>query len=90
MRLGSTDRLKSHLRQKPYFIFNFIEVWLIYYVVLTSAVQQSDSVIYVCVCIYIFHNLFHYGLSQDIEYSSLYYTAGPCCLFILYIMVYIC
>ena len=27
-----------------------------------------------------FHILFHYGLSQDIEYSSLCYTVGPCCL----------
>ena len=27
--------------------------------------------------------LFHYGLSQDIEYSSLCYTIGPCCLSIL-------
>ena len=26
------------------------------------------------------HILFHYGLSQDIEYSSLSYTIGPCCL----------
>ena len=33
---------------------------------LISAVQQSDSVI----CI-LFHTLFHYGLSQDIEYISL-------------------
>ena len=28
--------------------------------------------------------LFHYGLSQDMEYSSLCYTVGPCCLSILY------
>ena len=34
--------------------------------------------------------LFHYGLSQDIEYSSLCYTVGPCCLSILYIIAYIC
>ena len=27
--------------------------------------------------------LFHYGLSQDIQYSSLCYTLGPCCLSIL-------
>ena len=27
--------------------------------------------------------LFHYGLSQDIEYSSLCYMVGPCCLSIL-------
>ena len=26
------------------------------------------------------HTLFHYGLLQDIEYSSLCYTVGPCCL----------
>ena len=37
---------------------------------LVSAVQQSESVIY----IYIF---FHYSLLQDIEYSSLCYTVGP-------------
>ena len=36
------------------------------------------------------HILFHYGLSQDIEYSSLCYTVGPCCLSILYIIVCIC
>ena len=41
----------------------FIQVELIYNVVLISHVQQSGS--------YIFHILFHYGLSQDIEYSSL-------------------
>ena len=28
----------------------------------------------------LFHFLFHYGLSQDIEYSFLCYTIGPCCL----------
>ena len=46
--------------------------------------------IYMCVCVYIhthththththilFHILFHYGLSQDIDYSSLCYTVGP-------------
>ena len=42
-------------------------------------------------CIYIlFHILFHYGLSQDIEYSSLCCTIGPCCLSILYVIVCIC
>ena len=49
-----------------------IEVWLIYNVVLISAVHQSDPVI----CIYIlFHILFHYGLSQDTEY-----TVVPCAI----------
>ena len=28
----------------------------------------------------LFHVPFHYGLSQDIEYSSLCYTVGPCYL----------
>ena len=35
----------------------------------------------------LFHSLFHYGLSQDTEYSSLCYTVGPCCSSILYIIV---
>ena len=44
--------------------------------------------IYIYIYIYILvHILFHYGLSQDIEYSSLCYTVGPCCLSILYIKV---
>ena len=37
-----------------------------------------------------FHILFHYGLSQDFEYSSLCYTVEPYCLSILYIPVCIC
>ena len=30
-----------------------------------------------------FSVLFHYGLSQDTDYRSLWYTIGPCCLSIL-------
>ena len=52
--------------------------------VLVSSVQQSDSVIHTCTY------LFHYGLLQDIEYSSLCYTVGPCCFSTLYIVVCIC
>ena len=37
-----------------------------------------------------FHILFHYGLLQDIECSSLCCTVGSCCLSILYIIVCIC
>ena len=36
-----------------------------------------------------FHILFHYGLSQDIEYSSLFYTVGSCSLSILYIKLFV-
>ena len=40
---------------------------------------------HIVVVVYIlFHILFHYGLSQGIEHSSLCYAVGPC-LFILYI-----
>ena len=36
--------------------------------------------------IYILHVHFYYGLSQSIEYSSLCYTVGTCCLSILYVL----
>ena len=50
---------------------------------LISAEQKRDSVIHK----YIFFSyFFHYGLSQDIEYSSLCCTVGPCCSSILYII----
>ena len=39
---------------------------------------------------FLFNNLFHYDLSQDIEYSSLCCTVGPCCWSILYIVICIC
>ena len=47
---------------------------------LISAVQQSDSVIHIYI-------LFHYGFSQDIEYGSLWYIVGTCCLYIVCIIV---
>ena len=37
-----------------------------------------------------FSGLFHYGLSQDIEHSSLCCTVEPCCSSILYTIVCIC
>ena len=51
-----------------FFFLIFFGVYLSYNVVLVSAVQQSDLVIHIYI---LFHILFHYGLSQDIEYSSL-------------------
>ena len=43
---------------------------------LISSLYQSDSVIYIHIYIstYIFHILFHYGLSQYTEYNSLCYA----------------
>ena len=52
-----------------------------------STVWQSDWVIHTYI---LFHILSHYGLSQDIEYSSLCDTARPPCLYIQYIAVCIC
>ena len=58
--------------------------------------QVYSKVIQLCICIYthtyiyilfLFQILFHYRLLQDIEYSSLCYTVGPCCLSILYVVV---
>ena len=66
------------------FLKNFIEVQLIYNV-LISTIQQSDSYIYIYIHTLFFIFLFHYGLSQDVEYSSQCYTVGPCFLPILYI-----
>ena len=41
---------------------------------------------YTCICICFFQILFPYRLLQNIEYSSLWYTVGPCCLSILHII----
>ena len=39
---------------------------------------------------YVHSSSYSFPLSQNIEYGSLWYTVGPCCLSILGIMVYIC
>ena len=70
-----------------YVLIYFIEVYLIYNIVLVSDIQQSDSVIHIYI---LFQILFDYGLLQDIEYSSLCCTVGPYSLSILYIIVWIC
>ena len=36
---------------------------------------------YIYIFIFLFQILLHYRLLQDVEYSSLCYTVGPCCLF---------
>lgn len=46
----------------PFLKIYFIEVHLVYKVVLISAVHQSDPVIY------FFSYFFHYGLLQDVGY----------------------
>jgi len=49
---------------------------------LVSRVQKNDSDTYIYIHIYLPFFLFYYRLLQDIEYSSLCYTIGPCCLYI--------
>ena len=67
------------------------EVLLIYSVVLVSGVQKSGSGTYTYTHTHIiFHIIFHYGLVQDVEYRSLYYMVGHCCLSILYIVICTC
>ena len=67
---------------------------MIYNVVLVSGAQKSDSVIYKYIYthkhIYVYIMYIHIFSLQDIEYSSLCYTVGPCCLSILYEAVCIC
>ena len=83
-----TSFFLAHVKFKMYVLFlKKIEVQLAYNVVLLSAVQQSDSVIHIYILFYI---LFHYGLSQDVEYSSLCSKVGPCCFSIFYIIVCVC
>ena len=68
---------------------SFIEVQLIYNVVIISAVQQSGSVIHVHTSI-LFQILFPCRPSQNIRQNSLCYTAGPHLLFLLMIYFSVC
>ena len=54
-----------------------------------SGIQQNDSVIHIHMFI-LFQVLFSYGLSQNIEQTSLCYIVDPFWLYILYIVVCIC
>ena len=56
---------------------------------LVSGVEQSDSVMYIPVSIF-FSNSFPIRLLQNIEQSSLCYTAGPCWLSVLNIAMCTC
>ena len=64
------SRVNLASRIFPFLNLFFIELQLNYNVMLVTAVQQSDSVLYTHTYI-LFHSLFLCGLSQDIEYSSL-------------------
>ena len=73
---------KTHL---SCFIIIIILLQLIHYGVPILAVQQNDPFI---IHTHPFsHSIFHHGLSQEIGYTSLSYTAGPHCLSILNVIV---
>ena len=57
--------------------------WILYCL---SHQRNPYECIHTYICIF-FKILFHYSLLQDIDYSSLHYTVGSCCLSILYIVV---
>ena len=56
----------------------------------TTILHHLGSHIHLCIYTYIhilFHILFHSRLLQDVEYSWLCYTVGPCCSSILYLII---
>ena len=62
---------------------------LVHSILLVSGIEHSDYVIYKCAYIYIYsvETLSHYRLLQDIGYSFLCYTVGPCWFSILSIIM---
>lgn len=73
----------------PVYIFSFPKLkysWFVMFQVYIQVVQTD-----ICICeSELLQVLFHYRLLQDTEYSSLFYTVGPCCISVLYILVCIC
>ena len=70
-------------------VFFLIEVFLTYYVLLVSCVQQSNLVIYTHPST-LFQILFYYRLSpniENIEFTFLYYIVDPFRLSIFYIVL---
>ena len=78
---GAINYVKTFLA----FLFFSIEVQLMYNFVLVSVLQQSASVVHMCV--YIF---FHHSLLHNFEYNLLWHAGGPCCLSVLYIVICTC
>ena len=70
-------------------LFFYIYIYIYIYIHTVKYIHSyiyTQLYIYSVIYIYI-HILFHYVLWQDIKYSSLCYTVGPCCLSILYKIV---
>ena len=70
------------------FFLIFIGVQWIYNMVLVSAIQQSESVLYIYIHLFpLFQIHFPYRSLQSIQQSSLHCTGGPYQLSVLYIIV---
>ena len=61
----------------PQIFFFFLKYSRVTMFVLISTGEQSDTIIHMYI---LSHIHFHYGLSQDVEYSSLCSPVVPCCL----------
>ena len=75
-----------------YFMLDYSWLTMLFYFLLYRTVTHTHM--YICVSLYthvyiLLHIVFHYGLSQDIEYSSLCSTVGPFCTSIRYAMVFL-
>ena len=77
--------------------FWYIAKWFRYIYIYIYIYTHTCMYVYICIWIYIyiyiyvlFQILFHYRLLQDIEYSSLCYIVGPCCLSLLCTVVVSC
>ena len=90
--LGWDSQLISFSKSTKVVFFSilkkFIDVYLIYNVVLISSVQQLYS--YTCTESILFQILFPHRLSQNIGWSSLCYRACPCWPIIPYTSVCTC
>ena len=67
--------------------FVYIKIYAVMLIAALFIFLNIQFLFFMCL---FFHNLFHFGLLWDMEYSSLCYTVGPCCLPILYIHVCLC
>ena len=75
--------------QRQIFFLKFLKIKYSWFKMLCQSLLYS-KVTQLCTCILIFYIIFHYGLSQDVEYSSLCYTVGPCCFIHSIYIAYVC
>ena len=89
---------KQPKKRKKFFCWSIIDLQCrVNFCCITSVQQKLCNIVMCVVYIYIsimhiqsFCILFHYGLSQGIEYTSLCCVVGPYCLAILQSVAYIC